>query len=168
MRDTLVAGCFHNDKKAVDFIVKSAPTVVRELISGGMRFDMDAVGVLALKREGGHGMHRIVHYRDYTGKKVSESLIKNVRLNKNITVLENTFVTDLLVRGGVCYGARVISGGGFKKYFRGEYGFGYRRAGADLLQRQILLVRRVMESRLLIMRVALLKIWSLCNFIRRL
>jgi L-aspartate oxidase len=120
VHDTLVAGCFHNDKRVVGVILEGAPTVVKELLDVGMPFDRDAGGVLALKREGGHGMNRIVHYRDYTGKKVSETLIKNVRLNKNITVLENAFVTDLLVRGGVCYGVRVIHGNKFKNIFGGN------------------------------------------------
>ena len=117
IKDTLVAGSFHNDKKAVEFIVKNAPVVVKELLNLGMPFEKDKNGSLALKREGGHGTHRIVHYRDYTGRKVAETLIKKVRQNKNITVLENVFAASLLVKNKVCYGVRAIYKNKFRNIF---------------------------------------------------
>jgi L-aspartate oxidase len=117
IKDTLVAGSYHNNKKAVEFIVKSAPKIINDLIALGMPFDKAKNGSLALKLEGGHGMNRIVHYRDYTGQKVAETLIKKVRQNKKITIMENTFATDLLVKKKVCYGVRVIYKNKFQNIF---------------------------------------------------
>jgi L-aspartate oxidase len=108
IKDTLVAGGYHNNKKTVEFIVKSAPKIINDLISLGMPFEKEKNGALALKLEGGHGMNRIVHYYDYTGQKVAETLIKKVRQNKKITIMENAFATDLLVKNKACYGVRVI------------------------------------------------------------
>lgn len=117
IKDTLVAGSFHNDKKAVEFIVKNAPLIVKDLIAVGMPFNKGKNGVLALKREGGHGMHRIVHYLDHTGQKVAETLINKVRQNKKITILEDAFAADLLVKNKVCCGVRVIYKNTFMNFF---------------------------------------------------
>jgi L-aspartate oxidase len=117
IKDTLIAGSYHNDKKAVEFIVKSAPGIIHELLALGTPFNRTPKGELALKREGGHGTHRIVHYRDYTGRKVAETLIKKVLRNKNITILENAFAAELLVKNRVCYGVRTIYGNRFRDFF---------------------------------------------------
>ncbi len=117
IKDTLIAGCNHNDKKVVEFIVKSAPVIIRELLDLGTPFNKTDEGLLALKREGGHDIPRIVHYRDYTGRKVAETLIRHVRQNKKITILENAFASELLVKNKVCHGVRVIHKNKFKNIF---------------------------------------------------
>ena len=82
-----------------------------------MPFNKGKNGVLALKREGGHGMHRIVHPLDHTGQKVAETLINKVRQNKKITILEDAFAADLLVKNKVCCGVRVIYKNTFMNFF---------------------------------------------------
>ncbi len=108
IQDTFVAGAFHNDKKAVEFIIKEGPKAIKRLINLGVKFTKNIDGDLALHREGGHQEKRIIHSGDYTGKAIEEALIKHIKKNKNIFILENSFVKDLIIKNRICYGVEVI------------------------------------------------------------
>ena len=97
IQDTLIAGAGLCDFEAVRVMVTEGPDLVRNLIDLGARFARDASGKLELGREGGHSANRIVHAGDFTGKEIELLLEKTVR-NKNITILENTSVVDLITR----------------------------------------------------------------------
>lgn len=106
--DTLIAGAGLCHKEAVRYLVQEAPNAIQWLISLGARFDTAADGDLALGREGGHGMNRIVHYQDRTGWEVERAMIAAVRNHPNIQIFEHAFVTRLLTHEGVCVGASAI------------------------------------------------------------
>lgn len=95
IEDTLIAGNQHNDKKAVEFMVRKAPEAIRNLIECGVKF-ANSDGEILLTREGGHSERRIAFVGDYTGKEIEEALIKNVKKNKNIKILEHAFAVDIL------------------------------------------------------------------------
>lgn len=118
IKDTLRAGHYHNNRKAVEFIIKNAPKAIKELERLGVKFSKKD-GKLDLKLEGGHSEKRIAYYKDEIGKSVEKALVNCVRKNGNITVLENAFAADLLVDTGrkTCYGVRIIKGGQTKNYF---------------------------------------------------
>ncbi|KAF1722280.1 L-aspartate oxidase [Pseudoxanthomonas wuyuanensis] len=59
-RDTLAAGAGHNRPDAVRYLVDHAVVAVRWLQTLGVEFDRDG-DKLALGREGGHHLHRILH-----------------------------------------------------------------------------------------------------------
>ena len=61
LADTLAAGAGLCDVDAVRVLVDEGPARVHELIALGAVFDRDPEGDLALAREGGHSMPRIVH-----------------------------------------------------------------------------------------------------------
>ncbi len=103
--DTLIAGAGLCDREAVRFLVQEAPGAIDWLISLGARFDKADDGDLALGREGGHGMNRIVHYQDRTGWEVERAMIAAVRNHPNIQIFEHAFVTRLLTDGKACVGA---------------------------------------------------------------
>ncbi len=103
--DTLVAGAGLCNREAVRYLVQEAPGAIEWLISLGARFDKQADGDLALGREGGHGMNRIVHYQDRTGWEVERAMIAAVRSHPNIQIFEHAFVTRLLMSDGLCVGA---------------------------------------------------------------
>lgn len=107
VKDTLEAGAYHNNKKAVTFMVKNSSTAIHKLIELGVRFETEN-NLLKLTKEGGHHKHRIAYVGDYTGKEVETVLVKRVKENKNITVFEDTFALKLLVKNKICYGAQVI------------------------------------------------------------
>ncbi|CAN5641239.1 L-aspartate oxidase [soil metagenome] len=108
-RDTLIAGAGLCDPAAVRFLVQKAPKAIEWLQSLGARFDEESNGGLALGREGGHSLHRIVHHADKTGWEVERAVSEAVRRIPNIVVYERAFVTDLLMSDGRCVGARAVS-----------------------------------------------------------
>ncbi|HWA83932.1 MAG TPA: L-aspartate oxidase [Fimbriimonadaceae bacterium] len=106
--DTLKAGAGLCDPEAVRFLVQRAPEAINWLIHLGTRFDQEQDGDLALGREGGHGMNRIVHHQDRTGWEVERAMTEAVQSNERITVFEHTFVTGLCMAGERCAGAEAI------------------------------------------------------------
>jgi L-aspartate oxidase len=105
--DTLTAGGKLCDRAVVEMVVREAPERIRELITWGTNFDLEA-GELALGREGGHSHDRIVHaLGDATGKEVMRAVIEHTRNLPNVQTWEDTFTIDLLTHGGACRGALV-------------------------------------------------------------
>jgi len=117
IRDTLKAGSFHNNRKTVAFIIKSAPAAIKKLGRLGVKFD-SARNIIALNKEGGHSEKRIVHKGDHTGRSIEEALIKAVLSQKNISIEENSLCSKLLVKGGKCFGVQILK----KNKFRNIYG----------------------------------------------
>jgi L-aspartate oxidase len=114
--DTLVAGAGLCDHQAVRHLVQQAPAAIEWLMSLGTRFDTASGGDLALGREGGHGMHRIVHYQDRTGWEVERAMIEAVRNHPNISLYEHSFVTGVIIQDGRCIGADVQTDAGFEHF----------------------------------------------------
>lgn len=105
--DTLKAGCFHNNKKAVEYMVRHGPQAVMRLVKLGVPFATHH-GQLLLTREGGHSKRRIAFVSDYTGQAIEKMLVEKARKNPYITLFEHTFAADLLVKNGTCYGVQII------------------------------------------------------------
>lgn len=93
--DTLKAGGGICDEDVVEFIVSEGPGAIEELIELGVEFSRDEDG-FDLGMEGGHTARRVLHAKDYTGREIETTLIKNVKSNDNITVLEDTMALDLI------------------------------------------------------------------------
>lgn len=98
IEDTLRAGHHKNKKSAVEKLVKEAPAVIKHLESLGVKFDRD------LRKEGCHSYRRIVHIADHTGKTIIQALIRAVKKEKNIKILENTQALKLLKQKGKIIG----------------------------------------------------------------
>ncbi len=120
IHDTMVAGDWLSDPKAVDQVVKNAPAQIRELISWGVDFDKKENGDFDLHREGGHSEFRILHHADNTGAEIQLSLVKAVKENPLIDVYENHFAIEIITQHHLgkivtrrtpditCYGAYVL------------------------------------------------------------
>ncbi|KKP39194.1 MAG: L-aspartate oxidase, L-aspartate oxidase [Candidatus Peregrinibacteria bacterium GW2011_GWF2_33_10] len=109
IKDTLIAGSYHNDQKAVKFMVKNAPSAIKNLINYGVKFASHD-GELLLTREGGHSERRIAFVGDYTGQEIELALLANVKKNKNIKIWENCFACELILNNDQksCLGATAI------------------------------------------------------------
>jgi len=116
IKDTFVAGSYHNNKKAVNFMIKKGPKLIDRLLNLGVKFSNEQ-NKLQLAKEGGHSMRRIAHVGDRTGHSIEKVLISNVQKNKNITIWENTFAIDLLVKNSTCYGLQILRNGEVKNLF---------------------------------------------------
>ena len=101
--DTMKAGNYHNDTKAVKLLIKNSIENINNLVEIGVPFDKDNDN-LKYTREGGHSKFRIVHVKDETGKYVTETLLNIVSKKNNITMLENTKLVDLICKDNNCYG----------------------------------------------------------------
>jgi L-aspartate oxidase len=100
LADTLSAGAGLCDVDAVRELVTEGPRRVQELIGMGAEFDRlaDADG-LALTREGGHSVARILHAGgDATGAEVERALVAAVH-ETVAEVREGWFAQDLIVEG---------------------------------------------------------------------
>jgi L-aspartate oxidase len=93
--DTLIAGAGLCDTDATAFTVEHAPEAVAWLQSLGVPFTTED-GQLHLTREGGHSQRRIVHVTDATGAAVQQVLVRHIRQHKNIQVLEQHMLVDLV------------------------------------------------------------------------
>ena len=107
LEDTLKAGHYENDEKAVEIMIRSSKGVLEDLLQYGAEFQKDEKGELLFTREGAHSAKRIIFHEDITGKEITGTLLKAVKQQKHITLLERTTMLDLLVEHNVCYGVVV-------------------------------------------------------------
>jgi L-aspartate oxidase len=104
--DTFSAGCGLSDNKIVELVVRQGPELIEQLLGWGTEFDM-ADDHIATTLEGGHSRPRIAHaHGDETGRIIAEALIRKVRENSRIRVLEGFYTVDLLTNDeNNCLGA---------------------------------------------------------------
>ncbi len=104
--DTLTTGCGISNEAIVDLVVHQGPQLIEQLFDWGTEFDM-VDNHIATTLEGGHTHARIAHaHGDETGRIITDSLIKKVRQNPNIKILENFYAIDLLTNDNQeCIGA---------------------------------------------------------------
>ncbi len=108
LADTLVVGQGLCDEAVVRAVVAEAPEALAELQSVGMRFDTEVGGEVALAREGGHSLPRVLHSGDATGAAVQSALTVALRANERVSVFEHHLLVDLLVEDGTCRGAIIF------------------------------------------------------------
>jgi len=112
LADTLRAGAGLCDEEAVRILVDEGPGRVQELIALGVEFDRESSGLLALAREGGHSVPRVVHAGGAaTGAEVERALV-DATYRSASAVLEGWFALDLLVEDGRCAGVLAVPPGG--------------------------------------------------------
>jgi len=155
--DTLKVAAGLGDEATTRDIVAASRDVLERWLEWGGRFDMDGERI-ALAREGGHSVHRIVHANgDQTGAEIQRLLVARSQTLASLEVLEEVFVLDLLteeeqVRGALAWsasegyfcvwaGATILAAGGTGRVYRetsnpaGATGDGFAmayRAGAAL------------------------------------
>ena len=120
IKDTLIAGDYISDLRAVEQVVRQAPQGIKHLVEWGVNFDKKDDGNFDLHREGGHSEFRILHHADDTGFEIQRGLIEAVRNHPGITVLENHFAVEIITQHHLgievtrrtpdieCYGAYVL------------------------------------------------------------
>jgi len=103
VEDTMKAGHYENSIGSVSTMVKQSREIIEDLIKAGVEFDREN-NDFSYTKEGAHSKARILHCKDRTGKEISSKLLEKVRQNKNIIILENTTLLDILTSGNKCYG----------------------------------------------------------------
>lgn len=102
--DTMKAGNYHNDVQAVKLLIKNSIANINNLIKIGVPFDRTQDN-LDYTREGAHSEFRIAHVKDETGRSVTETLLNIISKKKNIIMLEDTKLIELITTNNTCYGA---------------------------------------------------------------
>lgn len=129
IQDTLTSGAGLCHRDVVELVVKEGPQRIRELIELGVNFTVHKAGsrksnkgeneqYYELGLEGGHSKRRILHAGDITGNEIEKVLIRRLKSEPNVKVLENSIAIDLITTGKVqkkfegknekCWGAYVL------------------------------------------------------------
>jgi L-aspartate oxidase len=103
-QDTIKVGRNLCNEDAVKILVNEGKERVEELINLGMPFDKEN-GKIVFGLEGGHSIRRVLHASgDATGKELVNFVLKLIHDNKNIKIIENTLVYNLIADGNECFG----------------------------------------------------------------
>lgn len=101
--DTLRAGHYVNKRESVDIMLRSSRDVINDLVEVGVEFEKDGDD-FAYTKEGAHSNKRILYHQDETGKEITSKLLKKVKTLKNVTLIENFCMVDILEENGECAG----------------------------------------------------------------
>lgn len=107
IKDTMAAGEDYNDTSAVEVVSSSSMEYLKNLIDLGVGFDREVDGSLKLTREAAHSINRIAYKGSETGKAIMDTLIEEVGKRKNIEVLEETNLIDLVIEEDMAKGAYI-------------------------------------------------------------
>ena len=114
--DTLAAGAGLCNPNAVNVLCTEGPDRIRDLIRLGVAFDHTPDGQLARGLEAAHSKARVLHAGgDATGLTVETALVRAVRNQPTISILEHTFALDLVLRNGAVTGLEIIDSEGLPR-----------------------------------------------------
>jgi len=108
LRDMIVGGRFLNDQHLAEIFSREAASTVKELESFGVRWAKDGERYLYLNMPG-HTYPRGCYTQPIgtTGRQITRALIKEAT-KRNIQVLNDTLVTDILIKNGRAVGATAL------------------------------------------------------------
>ena len=97
-QDIVNAGAGLCHEQAVRTLADEGPSLVQAILIDrlGVPFDRTPDGKLALGREGGHSIARIVHATDATGRAIEDRLIEALRAHPRVRLLTHHTAVDLL------------------------------------------------------------------------
>ncbi len=99
VQDTLTSGDGLCHPEVVDFVVRTGPDRIRDLLELGVTFNQGAdPNSFDLGREGGHSRNRILHALDMTGRAVEQVLVAAAESDPNIVIFENHILLDLVIQ----------------------------------------------------------------------
>eukprot|EP00929_Paragymnodinium_shiwhaense_P010709 TRINITY_DN1155_c0_g1_i1.p1 TRINITY_DN1155_c0_g1~~TRINITY_DN1155_c0_g1_i1.p1 ORF type:complete len:613 (-),score=148.92 TRINITY_DN1155_c0_g1_i1:198-2036(-) len=116
--DIKYAGAGKCADDAVTHLAKEGPRRVDELLLGGfgspgsanVPFDRDTNGELKVCLEASHSAPRIIHWRDHTGRAITEEMVKTVLQHPSIKVLTSMTAVDAIVHeDGRCLGMLALN-----------------------------------------------------------
>lgn len=102
--DTMRAGHYENRRESVDIMIRGSRAVIDHLLRLGVRFAKNPDGSLLYTKEGAHSRPRICFHEDVTGQEITTVLLRTVQALSNVTIMEYTTMTDILVEDGQCIG----------------------------------------------------------------
>ena len=107
IQDTLNASQQKANKEVVTYVVENAYEGIHQLENWGVKFDQ-LENHYHLGLEGGHSQARILHVKDQTGAAVHDQLIRQVKTQTSITLIEYSEVIELLMTNNREVGGALI------------------------------------------------------------
>ncbi len=102
--DTMRAGHYENNKKAVDLMIRSSNSIIRDLLMRNVDFERSEEGDLLFTREGAHSQPRILFHEDITGKEITSKLLEQAEKRENIEICEYMTMVDLISKDNTVCG----------------------------------------------------------------
>ena len=102
--DTMRAGHYENNKRAVNLMIRSSNDIIRDLLWRNVDFVRAEDGELAFTREGAHSRPRILFHEDITGKEIKQTLLDQVKTKENIEICEYMTMVDIISKDNICGG----------------------------------------------------------------
>ena len=102
--DTMRAGHYENNKRAVNLMIRSSNDIIRDLLWRNVDFVRAEDGELAFTREGAHSRPRILFHEDITGKEITQTLLDQVKTKENIEICEYMTMVDVISKDNICGG----------------------------------------------------------------
>ena len=118
--DTMRAGHYENNPNSVDIMIRSSRDIIGDLLSYDVDFERKGDD-FAYTREGEHSRPRILYHKDETGKEITSRLLAEVRKRKNITLIEEYSMLDLVCKDNTCYGIIGRDKDGVYSYITADY-----------------------------------------------
>ena len=109
--DTMKAGHNENSKEAVTEMIERSREIINDLVNLGVDFERNPDGSFKYTREGAHSKPRILFHEDITGKAITSTLLAVAKTRKNITLVENTTLLDILEENNRCAGCILLHEG---------------------------------------------------------
>ena len=100
--DTMRAGHYENNPKAVELMIRSSNSIIRDLLNRHVDFARKVDGGLDFTREGAHSRPRILFHKDITGKEITQTLLNEVKQLENVDITEYMTMVDLISRDNIC------------------------------------------------------------------
>jgi len=101
--DTYIEGYGIADPEAIEILAKESPYFVKRIDEWGANFAKLKNGKLDQRYFGAHTYRRTCYSGDYTGRSILNTLINKAE-SLEIPILDNYYVTDLLVKDNSCFG----------------------------------------------------------------
>jgi len=102
--DTYLEGYEIGNIEHIEIMAKESPLFVTEIDRWGANFSKLGNGKLDQRFFGAHTYRRTCYSGDYTGQSILNTLLKKVK-ELEIPILDNQYVTDLLLEDNKCFGA---------------------------------------------------------------
>ena len=118
--DTMKAGHYENRRESVDLMIRSSQSIIHALEGFGVDFAKDG-DRFRFTREGAHSRPRILFHEDITGQEITSKLLAEGKRRANLTLMEYTTMTDLLVENGVCAGILARTAYGEELVIRADF-----------------------------------------------
>lgn len=97
VKDTIRAGVGLTSFDVASEVSRESAKIINDLIAYGVEFDKDTNDRYSMTLEGAHSAKRVLHAGgDATGREIEMALVRKVKQNPKITVMENTYAVEII------------------------------------------------------------------------